>query len=184
MATIEVTVPAGVDAATAKRMFEQMLESQSRVARVRDALARESAAVGPGTLAQIGRLDRAWRAIEAEYGLYTAAEVTLLTGTAFRAGRSHVHNLRRRHGLLGVRRGGALVYPGFQFTTGNVVHVRRDWQNLTAPLLTAGWTEDEVLLWFAAPTGLLSGEVPVAVLDEDPDRVHHAVSQAAAGTVG
>lgn len=182
MPTIEVNVPAGVDAAAAKRIVDRVLAHQVRATRLGDALARESSSVGPGALAQVGRIDRAWRDVEAKYGLYTGEQVARLTRA--KSVRSHVHNLRRRHGLLGVRRSGALLYPGFQFTHGNAKTVRADWRDLTAPLLAAGWTEGEVLLWFASPTGLLSGQAPVDLLDADPQRVQAAVTQAAAGTPG
>lgn len=182
MATIEVNVPAGVDTAAARRIVDRVLAHQARAGRLGDALARESSSVGPGALAQVGRIDRAWRDVEATYGLYTGEQVARLT-TA-KSVRSHVHNLRRRHGLLGVRRGGSLRYPGFQFTQGNPRTVRADWQGLCAPLTAAGWTEDEVLLWFASPTGLLSGQRAADLLDADPHRVQAAVAHAAAGTPG
>ncbi|HET7387898.1 MAG TPA: hypothetical protein VFJ19_14680 [Nocardioidaceae bacterium] len=183
MTAISITVPRGVEPGRAKAVIDRLLESEARVARVSEALAKESGSIGPGTLAQIGRVDRAWRDMESRYGLYTAEQVAALTGASAKAGAQHVYNLRRRKGLLAGRRAGINVYPGFQFTGRESLIVRREWRDLVAPLLTAGWSEDEVLLWFAGPVGVLDGRHPADLLDSDADAVREAVEQAAAGPV-
>lgn len=83
-------------------------------------------------------------------------------------------------GALSVARDETLWYPGFQFSG---TAVRADWPELTQPLIQAGWEPEEVLLWFAAPTGWLRGRAPVDLLDTAPSEVRVAVTQAALGPV-
>ena len=180
--TVAVDIPAVLDADRTRRWLQDLVGQRAAVARLRADLGGQDHPPGPGVMAQIGRLEAAWRDIERRFGLLSAEELARLSGAAPASVRTWVHNQRRRHGLLAVRRGGRNVFPGFQFTaTGRPQPWLRD---VTAPLLAAGWSEEAVLLWLAAPTGWLSGQTPLEVLDTDPDRVRRAVAAAAAGPAG
>jgi hypothetical protein len=127
--------------------------------------------MGQGVVAQRRRMEDMWRRIEKKHGLLTGDEIERSTGI----GRAQI----KASGALAVTRGGVPVFPGFQFFGGGV---RPGWKELTRPLLDAGWSSSEVLVWFCAPTGWLGGRVPVEVLDTCPEDVRTAVSQVALGT--
>lgn len=178
MSSIQVPVPRGLDPQTARHVVQQLLDHQALLTRVSKALADEHTPIGPGVLAQLGRVDRMWRSVEDTYGLLTREQVTQITGGNPEKAKSHVTNLRRRSGLLGVVREGALRFPGFQISRGRV---RQDWSTLTGQLLAAGWNESDVLLWFVAPTGWLDGQAPAELLDAEPEAVARAVGEVAKG---
>lgn len=177
MTTVHVEVPEGVSREAVERLTGRLLKNEDLMVRIMKALADSPDPVGPGVLAQLGRLEQHWRSIETRYGLLSVSDVAGLGG-GDPAKRHRVSNLRRRSGLLGVSRGGALRFPGFQFKD---ARVRPEWAALAEPLLAAGWSEGDVLLWFAAPTGWLDGAVPADLLDSDPDGVRQVVAHAAAG---
>lgn len=122
--------------------------------------------VGSGRRAQQRRLEGHWASIQAGYGLLTDREARVIARTESLPGT----------GLLAMVRNGEAWYPGFQFTGDSV---RAEWRELTEPLLQAGWHPEDVLLWFAAPTGWLDGRVPADLLDDDVDAVRVAVTSVA-----
>lgn len=181
MTTVNIEVPPELDPEQARQWLQHLMTEQASLSRIRTFVSAQATAPGPGTMAQIALAEQKWRDIERRYGLLDSERVARLAGLQT-ASRSHVHNLRRRHGLLATRRGGRNVYPGFQLTPEGRV---QPWlQPVTAPLRAAGWSEDAILLWLAAPTGALSGEVPVEVVDGAPDRVVAAATAIAHGTAG
>lgn len=180
--SVTVEIPPGLDSTRTRRWLEEILGERATIARLRAEIGGQDQAPGPGVMAQIGRLEAAWRDIEKRYGLLSADDLVRMAGATPASLRTWVHNQRRRHGLLAVRRGGRNVFPGFQFTkTGSP----KPWlREITEPLLAAGWSEESVLLWLAAPTGWLSGQAPLDVVDTELDRVRRAAAAAAAGPVG
>jgi hypothetical protein len=181
MPTMRLQVPAGVSEDAAREALTLLARHREVLRRISDLLAEPRNAIGPDVLAQLGRVEELWRRIESRWGLLDADQVTRLTGGNPAKARSHVANLRRRKGLLGVRRHGssALRYPGFQFTHGG--SVRPEWARAAEVLVAAGWTSEEIVLWAGAPTGWLDGETPLEVLDTDPDAVVEAARTIAAG---
>lgn len=124
----------------------------------------------PGVAAQQRRLEALRHSIEQRHGLLTADELKQLMGL----GEDDI----QAYGLLALNCDGVPRYPGFQFSGGTT---RARWRDLTQPLLEAGWTPEDILLWFAAPTGWLDGRAPAEALDTFPEEVRAAVTQAALG---
>ena len=127
-------------------------------------LADSSAQVGPGHLAQAALREQRWREVERAWGMLTAEEVATLTGARPGSARSLTAILRRRKGLVGVKRHGALRYPGFQFAPGksDLMVVAPAWTALRQQLETTGWRDADPLAWASAPNAYLDGASPVA----------------------
>lgn len=104
------------------------------------------------------------------YGTLTAHEAH---AAAERAG----HPNADAAGLITITVHGRQVYPGFQFTGQTI---RPDWATLTRPFRDTGWTDDQIALWFAAPTGWLNGARPADLLDSQPATVREAIANVTA----
>lgn len=180
MTTFTMDLPEGVSADDARDAVALLASHAGVLRRLSGALAEEPTPTAPPVLAQLGRVDASWRAVESRWGLLTPAEVTLLTGGNPQHARSHTANLRRRHGVLAIARHGGLRYPGFQFADNG--GVRSTWATVAGVLTEAGWSAEEIVLWAAAPTGWLDGRVPLEVLDDEPETVLAAARQVAEGT--
>ncbi len=121
-------------------------------------------AVLPGpmiTRATLG-VEQAWRDMESEFGLLSAAEISARAGSRATSVRAWASQKRRDGQLLGVSRRNRVLYPGFQIDpVGSVVaSVPAVW----AVFRSAGWREEHVLLWFTAANGWLGGQRPVDLL--------------------
>ena len=106
-----------------------------------------------------------WRTMAQEHGLYT------ITEAAHRLGFGHGHNLRAtrltgKGRVLAVRRGDTFRYPGFQFDepSGRALPAVKD---VVRRGRWAGWTDEQVALWFYAPNRLLQGKRPVDVRGDE-----------------
>lgn len=123
------------------------------------------------------RTERAWRGIEARWGLLTAEDVARAGGSQAVTTRSFAANLRRNRRVLAVARGRRLRYPGFQFgPDGRVLPVIAEIAEMAG---AAGWSDAAVLLWLAAPTGWLpDGVLPADLLAGDPAAVLAVFAQA------
>jgi hypothetical protein len=120
----------------------------------------EPVPVGPATGGQITPVDQAWRQIELRYGALDAGRYAELVG-ASPTSRS-VTSKAKVKGLVGYRRGRWILYPGFQFDDRGV---RPGWNDIVAPLRAAGWEDEDIVLWLAAPHGALGRRSPVEALD-------------------
>jgi hypothetical protein len=176
---VTVNIPDELDPGQTQAWLQSLVSEKASIARLRATTASQEHPPRPGIMHQIGRIEAAWRAIGKRYGLLEADDVARLMGAPGSSVRTWIHNQRRRNGLLAVRRGGRNIYPGFQFTADGRIH---PWlRPVTSQLLDAGWTEEAVLLWLAAPTSQLSGQTPLEVVDADPARVQHAAEAATSG---
>lgn len=121
-----------------------------------------------------------WRTIEAKWGLYTAAEVAKLVGGRPEAARALTGNLRRRKGLTGVKRLGALRYPGFQFVANHdgSLGVAPAWSQLKQMLAPAQWSDADLLAWTAAPNAWLDGRSPAEEIQAHPTVVSDLLAKA------
>jgi hypothetical protein len=86
-------------------------------------------------------------------------------------------------------RGGETVYPAWQLTfddgpAGRAV-VDPAWLAVQGPLVEAGWSPEEVLLWAASPSGRLEDSArPVDRIREDVAAVVDAARTVALGPSG
>ena len=185
MTTVNVPVPAGIDSATARRVALRALNEVATLGQVEKVLADSSAQVGPGHLAQAALREERWREVERAWGMLTAEEVATLTGARPGSARSLTANLRRRKGLVGVKRHGALRYPGFQFAPGNgdLMVVAPAWTALREQLATTGWGDADLLAWASAPNAYLDGASPAQEVQAHPHDVSDALRHAVDGAV-
>lgn len=112
--------------------------------------------------------------IGAEFGLLTSAQVADRIGSRATARRNAAAAARGAGRLLGLRRGGYLLYPGFQFDAHGIRPVIARLRGVAEEY---GWDETSVIEWLASPTTYLGGVRPVDVLGE-PEQVLSAARAA------
>lgn len=114
--------------------------------------------------------------IDAEFGLLTSAEAGRRLGSRSTAPRNLAVATRRKGALLALTRGHQTLFPGFQFGADGrplaVIRTLRDLADETR------WSENSVVQWLCAPTTYLSGQRPVDLLANSPERVVDAARRA------
>jgi hypothetical protein len=153
-----VRAPGGVGAVAG--LLESLAVREGVLRHITDTVANQPVSVGPATAGQIALVDQAWRAIESRYGALDAGRYAELVG-ASPTSRS-VASKAKVKGLVGYRRGRRILYPGFQFDERGL---RPGWKDVVAPLRAAGWDDEDIVLWLAAPHGALGRRSPVEALD-------------------
>lgn len=162
MTTVEVPVPPGMEPEMVRDYVRHLLASRTATERVAAVLQQQDAATGPATAAQLASVEQLWRHL-IDDGVYTAADIARLRG-AKPSNRSVASNLAKTHGLIGVARGHAKVYPVFEFSG---AEPNPAWAPATRPLLDAGWEGPDILLWMVSPNARLSGREPATLLNPD-----------------
>lgn len=157
-----VRTPGGLGAV--RGLLESLVVREGVLRHVTDTIANQPVPVGPATAGQIALVDQAWRGIESRYGALDAGRYAELVG-ALPTSRS-VASKAKAKGLVGYRRGRRILYPGYQFDERGL---RPGWNDVVAPLRDAGWDDEDIVLWLAAPHGALGRRSPVDALD-DGDR--------------
>ncbi len=167
--------PGGLGAVTG--LLESLAVREDALRHVTDTVANQPVPVGPATAGQIALVDQAWRGVESRYGALDAGRYAELVG-ASPTSRS-VASKARAKGLVGYRRGRRILYPGFQFDERGL---RPGWADVVAPLRKAGWDDEDIVVWLAAPHGALGRRSPVEALDDgDRGTVLDVVRDQAAG---
>jgi hypothetical protein len=167
--------PGGPAAVTG--LLESLVVREDVLRHVTDTVANQPVSIGPGTAGQIALVDQAWREIESRYGALDSGQYAQLVG-ASPTSRS-VATKAKAKGLVGYRRGRRILYPGFQFDERGL---RPGWNDVVAPLRNAGWDDEDIVLWLAAPHGSLGRRSPVEALDNgDRDLVLGVVRDETAG---
>lgn len=178
MTTVEVPVPPGMDPETVRGYVQQVVASRTATARIAAVLQAQEVATGPATAAQLAAVEKLWRHLIDDYGVYTSADIARMRG-AKASNRSIASNLAKAHGLIGVVRGHSKVYPAFEFA-GSEPHPA--WPAASQPLVDAGWDGLDILLWMVSPNARLSGREPAALLDSaDVDELIAVVETEARG---
>lgn len=120
--------------------------------------------------------ENAWRDIDAEFGMLTSTEVSGLLG--YEPNRTLASTMRKDGRLLGVRRGGRYLYPGFQIAQGHLTPVVGELLKLAD---THEWSSESLVLWLCAASGHIADDQrPVDVLHADPKAVLEAARAAMA----
>ncbi len=112
--------------------------------------------------------ENAWRSMEQEFGLLTAQEASRTLGSRAKGRSTLAHDRRESGQLLGVRRGNAVLYPGFQFDRNGEVH--RVIPALIDAARSARRSDEDLAQWLCLPSGYLDGDRPVDRL-QDADAV-------------
>lgn len=170
-----VRAPGGLGAVSG--LLESLAAREDVLRHVTDTVANQPVPIGPATAAQIALVDQTWRGIESRYGALDAGRYAELVG-ASPTSRS-VASKAKAKGLVGYRRGRRILYPGFQFDERGL---RPGWNDIVGPLRDAGWDDEDIVLWLAAPHAVLSRRSPVEALDDgDRGLVLDVVRDATAG---
>lgn len=164
--------------------------TSDRVAQLFDTWARDSArglsslspamagaetTVSPQLARSAQATENAWREVEEEFGLLTSTEAAERMG--YRSNRTWASAQRKAGKLLGIRRGGAYRYPGFQ--------LEAEVMPLIAELIAIArrhdWSDESVVLWLCSPSGWMPEDHrPVELLRDEPDAVRAAAESAMA----
>lgn len=176
--TVEIPVPAVLDPSAVERALRAQVEDLALVAGIRDAVRAATTPILPSLLAAVAVQERRWRDIEERYGLLDGAAVARLAGSTARNRSEYASNLRARGQIVGARRRGGYVYPGFQFTAaGTVYPVVAD---ILGVMTAQDWDSESIILWMAAPNGYLGGGAPADRLDDRRAVLDAAISAARA----
>lgn len=148
--------------------LDAVLNAQRSLDALRPALASLPAVVTPELAQGAMATENAWRAMEQEFGLLKAQDASRALGSRAKGRSTLAHDRRESGQLLGVRRGNAVLYPGFQFDKYGDVHK-------VIPALIqlahhARRSDEDLAQWICLPSGYLDGDRPVDRL-QDADAV-------------
>lgn len=148
--------------------LEAVVNAQRSLEALRPALASLPAAATPELAQGAVATENAWRRMDQEFGLLSAQEASRTLGSRAKGRSTLAHDRRESGQLLGVRRGNAVLYPGFQFDRNGEVHA-------VIPALIdvarqARRSGEDLAQWICLPSGYLDGDRPVDRLQE-PDAV-------------
>lgn len=106
-----------------------------------------------------------WKRIESEFGMFSGTEVARMVGSS-RSGRSLAAEQRKAGKIIGIKRGNAFAYPGFQFdeATGKVLEVI---PRLLETAREVEWDEEDLVLWLVSPSRSFGDDRPVDHLDDE-----------------
>lgn len=133
----------------AAHIVRQLHHQARTAAALRRSLSTLTGEVSPEETYRAQATENAWRQIEREFGLVTAAEVAQTVGSTAKSAKSYASDARRAGRLLATKRMNRLLYPAFQLTGNGPLPVIRDLHR-SAHRLEVG--EEAVLLWLTAPT--------------------------------
>lgn len=133
----------------AAHLVRQLHHQARTAAALRRSLSALTGDLSPEQAYRAQTTENAWRAIEREFGLLTAAEVAQVVGSTAKSAKSYASDARRAGRLLAVKRMNKLLYPAFQLTEAGPLPVIRNLHQ-AAQGLEVG--EESVLLWLSAPT--------------------------------
>jgi hypothetical protein len=141
-------------------LMENLATRHEVLRHVTDTIANQPIPIGSATAAQIAMVDQTWRELENRYGTFDAGQYAELVGSSPKS-RSAASKAKSK-GLVGYRRGRKLLYPRFQFDGRGI---KRGWSDIVTPLRTAGWDDEDIILWLVAPHGSLDRQAPVEALE-------------------
>lgn len=143
--------------------LDAVLTTTRSIQAARTAAATAADSLSPQLAHAIQATENAWRRMERGYGLLTSAEVAEEMGSIAK-NKSEYAASKRKHGeLIGIRRRGAILHPGFQFRNGKI--------NPTIPHLIAqskdlGLPQEELAQWLCSANEAFDGDEPVDHLDD------------------
>lgn len=148
--------------------LDAVVNAQRSLDALRPALASLPTAVTPELAQGAMATENAWRSMEREFGLLRAQDASKTLGSRAKGRSTLAHDRRESGQLLGVRRGNAVLYPGFQFDRNGDVH-----QVIPALIQLARQarrSDEDLAQWICLPSGYLDGDRPVDRM-QDADAV-------------
>lgn len=166
--------PTAAEGDRVAQLFAKWAEESARgLSSLSPAMAGAEVAVSPQLARSAQATENAWREIEDEFGLLSSTEAATRMG--YGSNRNWASAQRRAGKLLGVRRGGAYRYPGFQLDPevmpliGGLVALARENE----------WSDESLVLWLCSPSGWMPEDRrPVELLRDHPEAVRSAAESA------
>lgn len=152
-------------ASTAEGLAAALLNIHRSMTSLGPAMASVPTPTSAAVAGAIQSTENLWRSIAEEWGLLSSSEVARLLG-AKTSNRGYASDLRRAGRILGVKRGQAYRYPGFQFDhrTGKILTII---PTLIAESHRVGVDDEDLVFWLCTPSGYFGGERPVDHLNAD-----------------
>lgn len=154
----------GAGAIGERELAEAETRAKRTVAALGESLAAAHIAAPPALARAAQARENLTTAVDREFGLLTSAEAGAAMGSRSSAKRNLAAATRKAGRLLGLPRGGYVVFPGFQFDEHGV-------RPVIAKLIELGTrydrTESGLIWWLMAPTTYLNGRRPVDVIDDE-----------------
>ncbi|HEX2247808.1 MAG TPA: hypothetical protein VHH13_09690, partial [Arthrobacter sp.] len=146
-----------------------LVQVHKSVAALGPAMAAVDVPTSSALAASIQSTENLWRAIRDEWGLLSSSDVAHLLG-AKTANRSYASDQRKAGRILGVKRGQAYAYPGFQFDhrAGKVLPVV---PRLIAEARAIGLDDEDLVFWLCTQSGYFGGVRPVDRLGDQDDLI-------------
>lgn len=148
--------------------LDAVVNAQRSLDALRPALASLPSVVTPELAQGAMATENAWRSMEQEFGLLKAQDASRALGSRAKGRSTLAHDRRESGQLLGVRRGNAVLYPGFQFDKNGDVH--KVIPALIQLTHQARRSDEDLAQWICLPSGYLDGDRPVDRL-QDADAV-------------
>ena len=139
--------------------LDAVVNAQRSLDALRPALASLPAAVTPELAHGAVATENAWRSMEQEFGLLRTQEASRALGSRAKGRSTLAHDRRESGQLLGIRRGNAVLYPGFQFDQNGNVH--KVIPALIQVARQARRSDEDLAQWICLPSGYLDGDRPV-----------------------
>ena len=144
------------------------------------AMTTSPVAVSPQTARSLQAAENIWRSIEREFGMLSSMEVAELLGSR-KPNRSLASGLRNDGSIVGIMRGNAYRFPGFQFDADNGAVVAA-MPKLIALARENERSDEDLVYWLTSPSSLFhEQDRPVDHLHEE-ERVLAAARDQFEGT--
>ncbi|MEI2777348.1 MAG: hypothetical protein V9G19_15505 [Tetrasphaera sp.] len=154
---------------------QRSLRAEEAADRVVDAVLPPTSAVNlsPAQTAAVVRNAAALSKVQDEFGLLTSAQVGDLAESTAENRSATATRWRTAQRIFGIKRGGAWVYPGFQFVNGQPSPVIGEVIQAFGSAGDSGWA---LTLWFTAPNIYLRDSRPVDQISDNPQGVVEAAT--------
>lgn len=144
------------------------------------AMAKSPVVISPQTARSLQAAENIWRSIEREFGMLSSMEVAELLGSK-KPNRSLASGLRNDGSIVGIMRGNAYCFPGFQFDAAKAAVVAA-MPKLIALARENGRSDEGLVFWLTSPSSHFhEQDRPVDHLGEE-DRVMAAARDQFEGT--
>lgn len=160
---------------TERVLVDTAVNMERSIKALGSALEEVETPVSPQLARSIQATENLWRAMEREFKLLTATEVSAAVGSKS-PNRSYASEQHAAGKLLAVKRAGAYRYPGFQIDR-QEHKIRPVMADLLSVAKEAGRSESSLALWMLIRTGYLDGARPVDQL-ASPNMVVEAARHA------
>ncbi len=155
--------------ATTQRLLSADEQIRASVAALGAAISAVPEYTPPALARAVAVEQNLYRQIDAEFSLLTSTQAGSRMGSRSRTPRNLASSARNSGRVIGIQRGQATYFPGFQFDAqGQPLLVISQLRRLG---IESGWSETSIVHWLMSPTTQLDGQRPVDLLASAPEEV-------------